>query len=478
MPRVEAPEGWVKKVERAREGKVWVGYFHVWETTPDGHSVRRKKEKTLGAATKPKHEVVKQLAEYIAEHTGKLAKQGESISTFAELWTAFSAVKSGQRSKKTKENLACLFGKHVLPEIGRQRKRDVTLTPLQLLLNKLAEDRFSKSVVGQIRTYVKSCFEYPVDESLIPKSPGRKLVMPKIRKKPCERFLSVEEFRALLSDAPPREHVVLRIFGVCGLRPAEVLVLRIEDFEGAQLRIDEALKERQAGEDRIGDTKTIESDNFVPVLLTCNARSKRGALRFKEEVQVCWRYSDLICSTGTLRRLTESCPPKMISPGIRGPVASPAWICRGSTSGSVLVPTYTRASAGFVFKRVAGPRQRDTQMRRRETYAGVGASGDCAMTKGERLADTRPSRAVSRNRNIGTTSVSGVRPDRFDHQVEFIGAVNLAPYAIRLIRRDELGFSEVEQTINALGVAVLHQDHRARSIFRPRELDQLAQARW
>jgi histone H3/H4 len=160
LPRVEAPEGWVKKVERAREGKVWVGYFHVWETTKDGRSVRRKKEKTLGAATKPKHEVVKQLAEYIAEHTGKLAKQGESISTFAELWTAFSAVKSGQWSKKTRENLACLFGKHVLPEIGRQGMRDVTLTPLQLLLNKLAEERFSKSVVGQIRTYVKACFEY------------------------------------------------------------------------------------------------------------------------------------------------------------------------------------------------------------------------------------------------------------------------------------------------------------------------------
>ena len=265
LPRVEAPEGWVKKVERAREGKVWVGYFHVWETAPDGQRVRRKKEKTLGPATKPKHEALKDLAEYIAEHTGKLAKQGESISTFAELWKAFCAVKSGQWSKKTRENLKCLFAKHVIPQIGSQRMRDVTLTPLQLLVNKLAEDGFSKSVVGQIRTYVKSCFEYAVDEDLIPKSPARKLVMPKIRKKPCERFLSVEEFRALLSDAPPREHVILRIFAVCGLRPAEVLVLRIEDFEGSQLRIDEALKERQAGEDRIGDTKTDESDNFVPV---------------------------------------------------------------------------------------------------------------------------------------------------------------------------------------------------------------------
>ena len=42
-------------------------------------------------------------------------------------------------------------------------------------------------------------------------------------------------------------------------------MLRIEDFEGTQLRIDEALKERQKGEDRIGETKTKESDNYVPV---------------------------------------------------------------------------------------------------------------------------------------------------------------------------------------------------------------------
>ena len=116
-------------------------------------------------------------------------------------------------------------------------------------------------------------------------------------------------------------------------------------------------------------------------------------------------------------------------------------------------------------------------MRRRGPRIRRDASGDCAMTTGERLADTRPSRAVSMNRNIGTASVSGVRPDRFDHQVEFIGAVNHTRYAVRLIRRDELGCGEVVQTINALCVAVLHQEHCVRPVFRPRELDQLAQAR-
>jgi hypothetical protein len=105
LPRVETPEGWIKKVDRAREGKVWVGYFHVWETTPDGRSVRRKKEKTLGPATRPKHEALKELGEYIAENEGEAPKQGEFISTFGELWRTFCAVQSGQWSKKTKENL-------------------------------------------------------------------------------------------------------------------------------------------------------------------------------------------------------------------------------------------------------------------------------------------------------------------------------------------------------------------------------------
>jgi hypothetical protein len=48
-----------------------------------------------------------------------------------------------------------------------------------------------KSAVGQVRTYIKCCFEYAADEDLIPKSPARKRAMPNIQKKSSERFLSV-----------------------------------------------------------------------------------------------------------------------------------------------------------------------------------------------------------------------------------------------------------------------------------------------
>jgi integrase len=234
-------------------------------TDPTGRRIRQKKEKTLGPALMPKHEAQQKLAEYIEEYTGRITKQASAITTFADLWNAYCAVRSGQWAKKTKEDLQYLFAKHVIPIVGSQPLREVTLTSLQLLLNKVAENGYRKSTVEKVRTHTRACFEYAMDEDLIEKNPARKLVMPNIRKKSCERFLSVDELRALMALAAPREHLVLRTLAVCGLRPAEILVLRIEDFEGTQLRIDEALKERQKGEDRIGETKTAESDNYVPV---------------------------------------------------------------------------------------------------------------------------------------------------------------------------------------------------------------------
>ena len=271
----EAPEGWIKRIDRPREGKVWVGFFHLYVADPSGRAVRRKKEKTLGPATMPKHEAQQKLADYIEEYTGKLIHQGESIESFAELWKAFAAVKAGSWGKKMREDMKYLFDKHVLPVLGQYSPRKITLTPLQLLVNKMAEDGYSRSAVKHIRTYLKACFEYAIDEDLIPKNPARKLALPNIHKKPCERFLSVAEVQALLTAASPREHLVVRILAVCGLRPGEALALRIDDFEGNQLRIDEALKERQLGEDRIGDTKTDESDSYVPVPPDLEPRDRR-----------------------------------------------------------------------------------------------------------------------------------------------------------------------------------------------------------
>ena len=263
-PRTQTPEGWVKRIERG-DGKVWVGFFHLWVTNRDGERLRRKKEKVLGPAAMPKHEALKKLAAYIQAFTRVEPAQTTVIRTYADLWRTFSGLKSGQWSQSFRETIQSIFATHVLPLIGKQRLDEIGLATLQSLVNQMAEDGYSKSTVRKVRMYVKASFDYAADEDLVAKNPSRKIAMPKIRKPVCRRYLSMEEIGALLSEAGPREHLVLHILAACGLRPAEILVLRMEDFQGNQLRIDEALKDREKGTARIGETKTVASDSSVPV---------------------------------------------------------------------------------------------------------------------------------------------------------------------------------------------------------------------
>jgi len=69
----------------------------------------------------------------------------------------------------------------------------------------------------------------------------------------------------ILSAAAGRENLVIRILLFCGLRPAELLALRVEDVDADQLRIDEAVKEKEKGANRIGATKTKTPDAWVAV---------------------------------------------------------------------------------------------------------------------------------------------------------------------------------------------------------------------
>ena len=66
-----APEGWIKKIDRPREGKVWsaisistLRLLRQTRTQEEGENV--------GPATMPKHEAQKKLADYIGKFTGKL----------------------------------------------------------------------------------------------------------------------------------------------------------------------------------------------------------------------------------------------------------------------------------------------------------------------------------------------------------------------------------------------------------------------
>jgi integrase len=113
----------------------------------------------------------------------------------------------------------------------------------------------------------------------------------------------MEEVHALIEATTGREKLVLRLLVVAGLRPAELFALKTDDIMPGQLRIDEAIKERekQATGRRLGDTKTDTSDTVVPIPADLEARLREwagtrpaGALLFPSDHGTTWRLGNYL----------------------------------------------------------------------------------------------------------------------------------------------------------------------------------------
>ncbi len=273
MPRRRVERGYVYKV--GKRPKMWEGRYHVYVTLPDGTEKRRERTKVLGqCAEMSKGDAEQALIRHIAIARGQAGPLPDN-PTFSELWTRYRTLKEPTWSTATKKAVVSLFEgatkkkkrPSVLSMIGARRVAELTRDPLQECLNQMAARGDSFSAVKKARTYITAALEFALDEQLIARNPGRKIEMPSKRlRRPCGRFLSLEEIRRLLSaaaDVSFRERLIVRLFVVCGLRAQEMFVLRVEDIEQGILRIDEALKETEKGSARIGETKSTTSNGYV-----------------------------------------------------------------------------------------------------------------------------------------------------------------------------------------------------------------------
>ena len=130
----EAPEGWIRKIDRPREGKVWVGFFHLYDrrlwqscAQKEGEDARAGlNAETRGAAEAGRiYRGIHRQADSPGRIDRDIRRSMEGVlSREVRMW-----------AKKMKEDLRYLFAKHVLPIIGEHSPRvKITLTPLQLLL--------------------------------------------------------------------------------------------------------------------------------------------------------------------------------------------------------------------------------------------------------------------------------------------------------------------------------------------------------
>jgi len=91
----------------------------------------------------------------------------------------------------------------------------------------------------------------------------------------------------------------------------------------------------------------------------------------------------------------------------------------------------------------------------------------------EELWNRLTSRAVIRNRSNRRPPVFAVQLDRLNNQIKGVHAVDLACHAIGTAWDGAKAFGEVKQTIDTTGVAIEHEQQRARGVFCPREQEQV-----
>ena len=127
----------------------------------------------------------------------------------------------------------------------------------------------------------------------------------------------------------------------------------------------------------------------------------------------------------------------------------------------------TLAGFGAANTGAGGRRAHDGASRRQAVPAASGPSLFPAVGRSNHMWS---SRAVSRNRNCGTSAVLGIRLDGLDNQVEFVGAVDLPRDAVILTRCGCVGFGEVMQPIDAACRVIPHEQDGTGAVFHPRKL--------
>ncbi len=151
-----------------------------------------------------------------------------------------------------------LIEKHIASgRLGECCLADVTEADLQSWVNEYVNNGASRSLLKGLLLHVRAIWKHARKRKIIVDNPTEDL-RAKSKKRPSERYLSVDECRRLLSVLGGRDHLIARMFIQLGLRPEELFALRRDDVLRDQLRVDETLVNGQSG-----SVKTEASAAFV-----------------------------------------------------------------------------------------------------------------------------------------------------------------------------------------------------------------------
>lgn len=261
MPRSRHQRGRVE--ERGKRVRKWIGHYYVYEMNEAGKEERKHKAEILGLkADMKKWQAYEKLVEIIrrAEATPR-PNVPQSSQTLEWFWTArYLPMKEKVWRPATRSVVASVMTAHVIPRLGAKCLSELSRFDLQMHLNSI-DPKYSGSMVRKVRTWVKAILDEAAAQGFVEKNPAQKLDLPETRES-STRFLSLQEVGRLLSATAGRDHLIVRMFIECGLRPGELFAARWGALNGSQLLIKEAISKAARGR-AIGKTKTPASKSAI-----------------------------------------------------------------------------------------------------------------------------------------------------------------------------------------------------------------------
>jgi len=125
---------------------------------------------------------------------------------------------------------------HILKELGNKPLSWFNRTVLQDFLDTKAASGLSHSTVAHLRWDLQQIFRMAVNDGLLARNPAELLHTPRgtVRE---QRVLTQGQATLLLAALGLRERLIVKLAGICGMRPGEIVALQWHDIEDRALLV-------------------------------------------------------------------------------------------------------------------------------------------------------------------------------------------------------------------------------------------------
>ncbi len=211
--------------------KVWVAQW--WED-------RRRRSKVLGKCSEISKSqadaMMASILQPLNQGSGQAAPPRYSFSEYVE--DVFLPVHRRKWKESTRTTSEHTIRRHLLPPIGDRRLSEIGREDLQLLLDDKAKTH-SASVVAHLRWHLSAIFRMALSDGAVTVNPSPGLFTPACRPEKPRIVMSGQEVQLALGVLPLRERLMFRLAVFAGMRPGEILAVRVGDVQESIVHVEQ-----------------------------------------------------------------------------------------------------------------------------------------------------------------------------------------------------------------------------------------------